>query len=138
MPSPLIRKLENFTKLSDEQRSAIEHAVTEVVDFGPREDIISEGEKPDHISSSDRGMGRSLQASARRPVFPRLILVKPGRISGELQNAAAKRCSLAEPPASYWRAGHHRQETSSWASNERNWALKSSSAANAFLKLTRN
>ena len=49
MPSPLVRKLENFTKLSDEQSRDIESAVTEVRDYGPREDIISHGDKPNHV-----------------------------------------------------------------------------------------
>lgn len=50
MPNPLIRKLENFTRLSPDERTAITSLVgSRVRGFGAVEDIIHEGEKPDAL-----------------------------------------------------------------------------------------
>jgi CRP-like cAMP-binding protein len=50
MPNPLIRKLENFTRLSPDDRAAIDSlAVSRVRNVGALEDIIHEGEKPDAV-----------------------------------------------------------------------------------------
>ena len=47
--NPLIRKLEQFTQLSDPEKHALENAVSSVKDYAAREDIISQGERPDHL-----------------------------------------------------------------------------------------
>jgi CRP-like cAMP-binding protein len=47
--NPLIRKLENFTVLSDEDRHALEHAAHQVRCYGFREDIIREGDRPEAV-----------------------------------------------------------------------------------------
>jgi CRP-like cAMP-binding protein len=49
MPNPLIRKLEQFIKLSDDEKGILEAAISHVVDYGPREDIISQGDRPGHV-----------------------------------------------------------------------------------------
>lgn len=49
MPKLLIRKLECFAKLPDEAKRALEGMVREVKQFGARQDIIGEGEKPDDV-----------------------------------------------------------------------------------------
>jgi CRP-like cAMP-binding protein len=49
MVKPLIRKLEQFAKLSDEDRQVLEHAARDVKVIGPRQDIITEGDQPDDI-----------------------------------------------------------------------------------------
>jgi CRP-like cAMP-binding protein len=49
-PVALIRKLENFTRLSATDREALQHAVAERIKrFGLREDIIREGDEPTAI-----------------------------------------------------------------------------------------
>jgi CRP-like cAMP-binding protein len=47
--NPLIRKLENFTVLSDEDRHALEQAAHHVRCYGFREDIIREGDRPESV-----------------------------------------------------------------------------------------
>ena len=49
MIRPLIRKLEQFTKLSDENRRMLENAPREVKVIDPRQDIIKEDDKPDYV-----------------------------------------------------------------------------------------
>jgi CRP-like cAMP-binding protein len=49
MAKPLIRKLEQFAKLSDRNRQVLEDASREVKVFGPRQDIITEDDKPDNV-----------------------------------------------------------------------------------------
>jgi len=49
-PNPLVRKLENFTKLSVEDRSALEHACRQTKRYGPRQDIIAQGDPTDGVS----------------------------------------------------------------------------------------
>ncbi|HEX2527222.1 MAG TPA: Crp/Fnr family transcriptional regulator [Geminicoccus sp.] len=47
----LIRKLEQFTKLSNEEKRALENAAAQKVRrLGPREDIIHEGDRPRHLN----------------------------------------------------------------------------------------
>jgi CRP-like cAMP-binding protein len=46
---PLVRKLEQFEKLSDREKEILEGSVERVQTFGPREDIITQGERPDHV-----------------------------------------------------------------------------------------
>jgi len=51
MPSPLIRKLEQFTRLSRDERQMLEQASFEAVrQMGPREDVIREREPPQALN----------------------------------------------------------------------------------------
>jgi CRP-like cAMP-binding protein len=50
MPNPLIRKLENFTKLSDDDRQAVDEATRQVRVYRAREDIICEGDCPEAVN----------------------------------------------------------------------------------------
>jgi CRP-like cAMP-binding protein len=47
--NPLITKLEQFTKLSDEEKRSVEGAIRDVRQFEARQDIIAEGERPDDV-----------------------------------------------------------------------------------------
>jgi CRP-like cAMP-binding protein len=49
MPHHLIRKLEQFTKLSGDDKQVLESAASKQRLFGPRTDIISEGDAPHHV-----------------------------------------------------------------------------------------
>jgi CRP-like cAMP-binding protein len=49
VPNPLIQKLEQFAKLTDEDKRLLEGASRQVVEFSPREDIITEGDRPDDV-----------------------------------------------------------------------------------------
>ncbi len=49
VPNPLIQKLEQFAKLADEDKRLLEGASRQVVEFSPREDIITEGDRPDDV-----------------------------------------------------------------------------------------
>lgn len=49
MANPLIRKLEQFAKLTEADKQILENSVSHVAEYGPREDVISQGEKPDHV-----------------------------------------------------------------------------------------
>ncbi len=46
---PLICKLEQFTKISDSEKRLIEDAISDIVDYAPRQDIISQGDRPEHV-----------------------------------------------------------------------------------------
>src|ERR1700759_3742113 len=43
--NPLLRKLSNFTNLTDEERAAVIECTQDVHEFGAREDIISQGDR---------------------------------------------------------------------------------------------
>jgi CRP-like cAMP-binding protein len=45
MINPLLRKLSNFTKLSDEECAAVTECTQDVHEFGAREDVISQGDR---------------------------------------------------------------------------------------------
>ena len=45
----LIRKLEGYGQLSDEERRAVEEAPSRIEDYGPREEMIREGDTPGEI-----------------------------------------------------------------------------------------
>jgi CRP-like cAMP-binding protein len=47
--NPLIQKLEQFQKLSDDEKRVLEAAITKVVEFDSREDIIRDGERPECV-----------------------------------------------------------------------------------------
>ena len=47
--NPLICKLEQFTKFSDSEKRLIEDAISDIVDYAPRQDIISQGDRPEHV-----------------------------------------------------------------------------------------
>jgi CRP-like cAMP-binding protein len=47
--NPLITKLEQFTKLSDDDRRSVEDAIRDVRQFEARQDVIVEGERPDDV-----------------------------------------------------------------------------------------
>lgn len=49
MANPLVRKLERFTKLSSDDRDALERLAGRVRRRRQREDIIHEGDKPEHV-----------------------------------------------------------------------------------------
>ena len=49
MPNPLIRKLENFTKLSDDDKLALDRAACQVRVYRAREDIICEDDCPEAV-----------------------------------------------------------------------------------------
>lgn len=51
MPNPLIRKLEQFTRLSSEDKHALVHAAgLRLRTFNAREDIIQEGDRPEYVN----------------------------------------------------------------------------------------
>ncbi|AWN42377.1 Crp/Fnr family transcriptional regulator [Methylobacterium durans] len=50
MPQHLIRKLEQFVQLSPEDKLALEAASRKVRLVGPHQDIISEGDSPEHVN----------------------------------------------------------------------------------------
>lgn len=51
MAKYLIRKLEHYTRLSADDKQALERAASERVrQFGPREDLIREGDEPRHLN----------------------------------------------------------------------------------------
>jgi CRP-like cAMP-binding protein len=45
MNNPLLRKLNNFTKLSEEEANAVNECTTDVREFSAREDVISQGDR---------------------------------------------------------------------------------------------
>jgi CRP-like cAMP-binding protein len=45
MNNPLLRKLANFTQLSDEECDAVNQSTQDVREFGAREDVISQGDR---------------------------------------------------------------------------------------------
>jgi CRP-like cAMP-binding protein len=45
MNNPLLRKLANFTKLSEEESSAVNECINDVHEFADREDVIVQGER---------------------------------------------------------------------------------------------
>lgn len=52
MHNPLVRKLERFTRLSQDDREALDVVTrTRVRRRNPRQDIIREGDKPDHVNA---------------------------------------------------------------------------------------
>ncbi|SFU95356.1 Crp/Fnr family transcriptional regulator [Halomonas korlensis] len=55
MIQPLLHKLSNFADLSDEEKAALNNAAQESISFEKGEDIIVEGEKPDHIHLIEEG-----------------------------------------------------------------------------------
>jgi len=46
---PLILKLEQFQELSAEDKHALEAAAGETVTYGPKQDVIHQGDRPDHV-----------------------------------------------------------------------------------------
>src|SRR5215218_4452511 len=51
MAHPLIRKLEQFTRLSADDQRVLERATSEHIrQFGPREDLLCEGDKPSGVT----------------------------------------------------------------------------------------
>ena len=50
MPHYLIRKFERFTRLSRDDRRALEVVSGATIQFEAREDVIREGDKPDHVN----------------------------------------------------------------------------------------
>lgn len=75
MLDPLIRKLENFAKLSDEDKQTLRDAVQDIREIRPRQDIIREGEAPEHIHLILEGWAvryKSL-AEGERPIMAYLI-----------------------------------------------------------------
>lgn len=50
MVNPLVRKLENFVRLSPEEKQALERVTQNVRRLGPREDVIRDGDRPRHVN----------------------------------------------------------------------------------------
>ncbi|MGX5776107.1 Crp/Fnr family transcriptional regulator [Methylorubrum zatmanii] len=50
MPNPLVRKLENFVRLSAEERQALERITQPTRRLGAREDVIRDGDRPRHVN----------------------------------------------------------------------------------------
>lgn len=75
MRNPLVKKLEQFAKLSDEDKRALDAAAGEVKEFGPRQDIIAEGERPENVHLILEGWaGRyKLLPNGDRPIMAYLI-----------------------------------------------------------------
>lgn len=75
MPKRFIRKLENFTALSDEDKRVLEDAASDTREFGPREDIIREGDRPDHVHLMVEGWAvrYKLLPNGTRPILAYLI-----------------------------------------------------------------
>jgi CRP-like cAMP-binding protein len=75
MSNPLIRKLEHFAKLSDEDKRVVENAVRDVRDFGPREDVIREGDTPENVHLVVEGWAAryKLLPEGERPIMAYLI-----------------------------------------------------------------
>lgn len=49
MSNPLVRKLENFVRLSPEEKQALEKIAQPARRLGAREDVIRDGERPRHV-----------------------------------------------------------------------------------------
>jgi CRP-like cAMP-binding protein len=75
MLNPLISKLEQFAKLSDEDKRLLEDATHDVTYFGPRQDIINEGDRPEDVHLILEGWaGRyKVLANGDRPIMAYLI-----------------------------------------------------------------
>jgi len=75
MLNPLISKLEQFAKLSDEDKRLLEEATHDVAEFGPRHDIINEGDRPEDVHLILEGWaGRyKVLANGDRPIMAYLI-----------------------------------------------------------------
>lgn len=50
MPNPLVRKLENFVRLSPEERQALDRIAQPTRRLGAREDVIRDGDRPRHVN----------------------------------------------------------------------------------------
>lgn len=50
MVNPLVRKLENFVRLSSEERQALDRVVQNTRRLGPREDVVRDGDQPRHVN----------------------------------------------------------------------------------------
>lgn len=50
MVSPFVRKLENFVRLSAEERQILDRATLNTRRLGPREDVIRDGDRPRHVN----------------------------------------------------------------------------------------
>ena len=71
----MIRKLERFAKLSDEDKELVIHASRDVRTFDRRQDVIGEGDRPDHVHLLLEGWAgryKSL-ANGERPIMAFLI-----------------------------------------------------------------
>lgn len=55
-PNPFVRKLEGFTALSDTDRALLERIGAETRLYGPRVDLVREGDKPDGVFLVMEGM----------------------------------------------------------------------------------
>lgn len=75
MPNYLVKKLEQFAKLADEDKHALEVATRDVREFGPRQDIIVEGDRPDNVHLILEGWAAryKLLADGERPILAYLI-----------------------------------------------------------------
>lgn len=50
MVNPLVRKLENFARLSSAERQSLDRVTKNTRRLGPREDVIRDGDRPRHVN----------------------------------------------------------------------------------------
>ncbi|KQT49961.1 cyclic nucleotide-binding protein [Methylobacterium sp. Leaf456] len=50
MVNPLVRKLENFVRLSPEERNSLDRVIQNTRRLGPREDVVRDGDRPRHVN----------------------------------------------------------------------------------------
>jgi CRP-like cAMP-binding protein len=75
MAEQLIRKLECFSALSDSDKSRLRDAARDVRTYGPRQDIIQEGDRPDevHLMLDGWATRYKLLSNGDRPILAYLI-----------------------------------------------------------------
>jgi CRP-like cAMP-binding protein len=75
MTHPLIRKLENFTQLTEREREALLDAIGPAQHFGPREDIVPEGGPADGVNLVLEGIAcrYKLLPDGRRQILAYMI-----------------------------------------------------------------
>jgi CRP-like cAMP-binding protein len=75
MSNPLIRKLDRFAKLTDDEKHRLDRAARDVRTFDRRQDVIREGDRPDHVHLLLEGWaGRYKSLSnGERPIMAFLI-----------------------------------------------------------------
>jgi CRP-like cAMP-binding protein len=79
-PNPLVRKMEGFTALSDADRALLERISADTHLFGPRVDLVREGDKPDGVFLVMEGMvcRHKHRANGARQIMAYLV---PGDLS---------------------------------------------------------
>ncbi|MFC4174317.1 Crp/Fnr family transcriptional regulator [Microvirga sp. GCM10011540] len=72
---PLVRKLETFAKMTAEDRRTLEEVTDDIREFRPRQDIIGEDERPDHVHLmlKDWAARYKILPGGERPILGYLI-----------------------------------------------------------------